>query len=191
MTTNTYGYPDDSQNTSPYTPAQQLRRMLWWIGHTLLIRWSFHNWYTWRRWILRLYGANLAAQTYVSRTARIEYPWNLTMKRQASIGREAWIYNLAPVTLEEHVTVSQRVTICTGSHDYQQPSMPQTRKPVLIRKGAWLAMESFILPGVTIGEYAVIGARSVVTRDMPDAMVCAGHPCKPIKQRLPDDATTT
>jgi len=43
-------------------------------------------------------------------------------------------------------------------------------------------------PGVTIGEGAVIGARSVVTRDVPAWMVCAGHPCVPIKERKVADA---
>jgi putative colanic acid biosynthesis acetyltransferase WcaF len=47
----------------------------------------------------------------------------------------------------------------------------------------WIAAEAFIHPGITIGEGCVIGARSVVTKDMPAWMVCSGHPCKPLKER--------
>ena len=191
MTHDSYGYPDSSQNTSPYTNGQQIRRVLWWLAEAVLFRCSLHNWYTWRRFVLRLFGAKLATQTYVARTARIEFPWNLHMGKQSSIGRQAWIYNLAPVHIGEYVTISQRVTICTGSHDYQRPSMPQTRDPVDVQDGAWLAMDAFVLPGTTIGRNAVIGARAVVTSDMPENMVCAGHPCKPIKPRLPDSDPET
>ena len=48
---------------------------------------------------------------------------------------------------------------------------------------AWLAAECFVMPGVSIGDGAVIGARSVVTKDMAAWTVCAGHPCVPIKPR--------
>ncbi len=55
--------------------------------------------------------------------------------------------------------------------------------PIYIGDHAWIAAEAFVHPGVIIGEGCVIGARSVVNKDMPAWMVCAGHPCKPIKER--------
>ena len=55
--------------------------------------------------------------------------------------------------------------------------------PIVVGDEAWIAAEAFVHPGVTIGKGAVIGARSVVTRDVPAWMVCAGHPCVPIKER--------
>jgi putative colanic acid biosynthesis acetyltransferase WcaF len=56
-------------------------------------------------------------------------------------------------------------------------------KPITIGSECWVAAEVFLGPGVDIGNGAVIGARSVVTKDMPEWMVCAGNPCKPIKIR--------
>jgi putative colanic acid biosynthesis acetyltransferase WcaF len=53
----------------------------------------------------------------------------------------------------------------------------------VIGENAWLAAEVFVGPGVSIGELAVIGARSVVTSDQPARMVCAGQPCRPLKPR--------
>ena len=55
--------------------------------------------------------------------------------------------------------------------------------PIIVGPQAWIAAEAFIHPGVSIGEGCVIGARSVVTKNMPAWMVCAGHPCKPLKER--------
>jgi putative colanic acid biosynthesis acetyltransferase WcaF len=53
----------------------------------------------------------------------------------------------------------------------------------VIGENAWLASEVFVGPGVTVGELAVVGARSVVMRDQPARMVCAGNPCRPLRQR--------
>lgn len=146
--------------------------------------------YTWRRLVLRAYGAKLDSHVYISRRAKIEFPWNLRMESHTCLGDNVWVYNLAPVTINAYATISQGVTFCTGSHDYTRADMQQTRAPITIGRGAWIAMNTFILPGVTIGQHAVIGACSVVTKDMPEGMVCAGHPCTPIKARLPDPSTT-
>ena len=56
-------------------------------------------------------------------------------------------------------------------------------KPITIGKNAWVAADVFVGPGVTIGELCVVGARSVVVRDLPPRMVCAGHPCRPLHER--------
>ena len=145
--------------------------------------------YAWRRFVLRLYGATLGDHVYVSRKAKIEFPWNLHMEHHSCIGDNTWIYNLAKVSIGECATISQSVTICTGTHDYTRPHLPQVTKPVTIERGVWIAMDAFLMPGVTIGKNAVIGARSLVTKDMPEGMICAGHPCVPIKQRIPDTQT--
>ncbi|MGY2134548.1 hypothetical protein ACW9KT_20135 [Hymenobacter sp. HD11105] len=64
-------------------------------------------------------------------------------------------------------------------------------KPIYIGDHAWVAAEAFIHPGVTIGAGCVIGARAVVTKDMPAWMVCGGHPCVPIKTRSVNSAFKT
>ena len=86
--------------------------------------------------------------------------------------------------LGERVVVSQGAHLCTGSHDYNSASFPLFAKPISIAADAWICTEAFLGPGVQIGEGAVIGARSVVTRDQPAWMVCAGNPARPLKQRI-------
>jgi putative colanic acid biosynthesis acetyltransferase WcaF len=56
-------------------------------------------------------------------------------------------------------------------------------KPITVGDGAWIAADVFIAPGMTIGDNAVIGARSGVFKDMPAQMICYGTPCQPIKHR--------
>lgn len=180
-----YGYPDERQIRNPYSLRQKLQRLAWWVVCFFLIKCSLRPMYSWRRWVLRLFGAKLGDHVCIQRTARIEFPWNLEMGRYSSIGENAWIYNLDKISIAEFTTVSQLVFLCTGSHDFTKPEMPLVTKSISIGRGVWIAADVYVGPGVNIGDNAVIGARSVVVKDMPAGMVCVGHPCKPIKPRLP------
>jgi putative colanic acid biosynthesis acetyltransferase WcaF len=88
------------------------------------------------------------------------------------------------VIIGKHVVVSQHNYVCSATHDYTHPHFPLISKAIHIRSQSWVASGCLISPGVTIGEGTVIGARSVVTKSMPDWTVCAGSPCKPIKARV-------
>lgn len=175
--------PRELRIRNPYSRKQQMVRLTWWIAEFFLFKCSLRPMYSWRRFVLRLFGAKLGDHVCVQRTARIEFPWNLEMGRFSSIGEGAWIYNLDKIITGEFVVISQRAFLCTGTHDYTKPQRPLITKPIKIGSGAWIAADAFLSPGVTIGENTVIGARSVVVKDMPPNMVCAGHPCRPIKQR--------
>lgn len=88
------------------------------------------------------------------------------------------------ITLEDNVIISARVTIFAHTN----PTLPlyaymggRTVKPVRIREGASIGMGAFILPGVTVGRYAVVGAGAVVTKDIPDFTVAEGVPAKKVR----------
>jgi len=180
-----YGYPDERQDHISYSHRQQFRRILWWLGEFIFFKYSLRPMYAWRRFILQIFGARLGNPVYIRRNVRIEFPWNLEMGRYSSIGENAWIYNLDKVRIGEFTTISLRVFLCTCYLDYTHPEFNLITKPIIVGNGAWLAADVYVGPGVKIGDHAVIGARSVVIKDMPADMVCAGHPCKPIKPRLP------
>jgi putative colanic acid biosynthesis acetyltransferase WcaF len=61
--------------------------------------------------------------------------------------------------------------------------MPYRNRPITIGDGAWIGAQVFVAPGVTVGDEAVVTAGSVVTRSLPPAMVCTGHPCAPVSPR--------
>jgi putative colanic acid biosynthesis acetyltransferase WcaF len=95
------------------------------------------------------------------------------------------LYNLAPISLRRGANLSQYCHLCSGSHDFLRWSMPLVSRPIVIGENAWLAAEVFVGPGVTVGDLCVVGARSVVVRDLPPGKVCVGNPCRPVKDRLP------
>jgi len=92
------------------------------------------------------------------------------------------------VVLEQGVLLARNVYISDHAHRYgdrEQPILSQgvdKIAPVLIRRGAWLGQNVVVCPGVTIGKGAVIGANSVVNRDVPDWCVAAGAPARVLRE---------
>lgn len=180
------------KNIDPYTqPSFSLKnrvaRLIWAIIYTLFFQSSPRPFYEWRSFLLRCFGAKIGKGCHVYPKARIWAPWNLVMADYAGMADDVNCYSMAIVSLGTKVVVSQGTYLCTGTHDYEDPSFQLYAKPISISDNVWLCAESFIHPGVTIGEGSVIGARSVVTKDMPAWTVCAGNPCKPIKPRIVRD----
>jgi putative colanic acid biosynthesis acetyltransferase WcaF len=94
------------------------------------------------------------------------------------------LYSLGEIRIAENVVVSQRSYICTGSHDFSNPTFDISATPVVIESESWIATDVFVAPGVRVGRGAVIGARSTVLHDAPPMMICFGNPAKPIRPRL-------
>ena len=79
--------------------------------------------------------------------------------------------------------MSQYTYLCAATHDYSPASMPLVTKPIRLGERSWIAADVFIGPGVAIGEGAVVGARSVVLRDIEPWVVAAGHPARVLGPR--------
>ena len=174
---------------TPYATRELLGRWLWAFVQATLFRWSPRPLHGFRAWLLRLFGANISApgQVVVFPTARIFFPWKLTLAPRAMVGPHVNLYNLAPITLNYGANLSQHCHLCAGTHDFTRWDMPLVARPIIIGENAWLGADVFVGPGVTVGELCVVGARSVVVRDMPPRMICAGAPCRPLKARpLPE-----
>lgn len=84
------------------------------------------------------------------------------------------------ITIEDDVQLAANVQLISNNHDLYQRQILICR-PVRIRKGAWIGAGATIMPGVTVGRYAVIGASSVVTKDVPDYAVAVGNPARVIR----------
>lgn len=176
------------ENVNPHQGASfslrnRVQRVCWGAAYNLLFRTSPRPLHAWRAFLLRLFGAKLGIGCHVYPKAKIWAPWNLIMDDHAGMADDVNCYSIAPVTLGKKVVVSQGAHLCTGTHDYESPSFQLYALPITIGDNAWVCAEAFIGPGVMVGEGAVIGARSVVTKNMPAWMVCAGQPCKPLKRR--------
>lgn len=171
--------------STPYSAADNLGRWTWSFVQSTVFRWSPRPWHGFRARLLRLFGARIddPSKVVIFPTATVTFPWKLRLDDRSMVGPRVNLYNLAPITLEYGANISQNCHLCAGTHDYERWSMPLVAKPIVIRRNAWVAADSFIGPGVTVGELCVVGARSVVVKDLPARTVCAGNPCRPVKER--------
>jgi putative colanic acid biosynthesis acetyltransferase WcaF len=130
----------------------------------------------WRRMLLRCFGGRIGAGAHPYPRAKIWAPWNLTMETGSCLANDVDCYCVAPIRVGAHATVSQYSYLCSASHDPRDPAMPLIIAPIVIESYAWVAADVFVGPGVTVGEGAVVGARSTVIQDVAPWTVVAGAP---------------
>lgn len=171
--------------TTPYPKSEVLRRWLWLAVQSTLFRWSPRPLHGFRALLLKLFGADIAhpGQVVIFPTAKVMFPWKLSLAPRGMVGPYVNLYNLSTIRLEYGANLSQHCHLCSGTHDITRWSMPLVTKPIVIGRNAWLGADVFVGPGVTVGELCVVGARSVVVKDLPPRMICVGQPCRPIKPR--------
>jgi putative colanic acid biosynthesis acetyltransferase WcaF len=174
----------DTVTGPSFSLKNRLGRLVWAFTSILLFRFSPKPFHAWRSFILRLFGSKIGKGVHVYPGVKIWAPWNLELGDECGIGNDAILYSQGKICIGKRAVISQGAHLCAGTHDYTQVGFPLIMKPIVIEDHVWVAAEAFIHPGVTVGEGSVIGARSVVTKDMPSWMVCAGFPCKPIKERV-------
>ena len=91
------------------------------------------------------------------------------------------------IEFEDGVSIAPACRIATINHDFNERHTKYTYGKVTIKKNAWIGMNVTVCPGVTIGEYAVVAAGAVVTKDVPDYAVVGGVPAKVIKMQDPKE----
>ena len=171
-----------NRNSQKYTKDEIFRRIFWMMCQPLF-RLSPRPFFGWRSWILRLFGASVGSNVHIYNSAMIYMPWNLKIDDWSAIGEDTYIYNLGMITIGKRVTISHRVHLCAGTHDYTLPELPLLKPPIQINDQAWICADAFVGPGMIVGEGAVIGACCVVFKDVEPWSVVVGNPAKPIKKR--------
>lgn len=166
-----------------WTLKQNLSRALWMLVGRLMFRCTFHNWYGVRRAILRAFGARIGRGAKLRPTVRIEIPWNLDIGADALIGDYAILYALGPIAIGDRTVISQYAHLCAGTHDYSSRVFQLLRPPIRVGADCWIATDAYVGPGVTVGDKAVLGARSSAYKDMDSGMIYVGNPAKPIRRR--------
>lgn len=160
--------------------------LLWQTVQQTLFAWSPQPAYGWRRWLLRLFGAEVGKGVLVRPTARVTYPWKVKLGNHCWIGDHAELYSLGPIAIGSNAVISQRSYICAATHDYMDIAFPLVAKPIVVEREAWVAADCFIAPGVTIGVGSIVAARSTVLKDVPPAAIYAGSPAELKRPREPN-----
>lgn len=166
--------------SSPWGLSYRMRLLLWEYVWALVCFWTPKPFNPWRLLVLKAFGATIYGDPFVHQRARIEHPWNLTLYHQACLGDRSHVYCLAGVEVHSGACVAQEAYLCTGTHDFSQLHWPLQTAPIIIGQRAFIGARAFVLPGITVGEFAIVGAGSVVTKAVPSSFVVAGNPARSI-----------
>jgi len=159
------------------------RAQLWWLFEALFVLATPQYMFGWRRLALILFGAKIGKHVLIRPGVRVTYPWNLTIGDYVWIGDDTTLYSVAEISVGSHSVISQGAYLCAGTHNYADVSFPFIRAPISIAGECWIGARAFIGPGVEIGHAAVIGAGSIVMKNVGAATIVAGNPAKFVDRR--------
>ena len=127
-----------------------------------------------------LFYNQIGENSIVNGQLTVVLPKNVTIGKGVTVMNGALMMAAGGITIEDKVLIAANVKLISNNHDpYERDVL--ICKPVVIKEGAWVGAGSTILPGVTVGKYAIVGSDSVVTKDIPDYAVAVGNPAKVIK----------
>ena len=132
-----------------------------------------------------LFGASIGENSYVAPLLAGAALDKIVIGKNVFINNNFLAMARGGITIEDDVMIAANVQVLTNNHDLYDRQI-LTCRPVVIKKGAWIGAGASIMPGVCVGKYAVVGAMSVVTKDVPDYAVVVGSPAKVVKTLDPE-----
>jgi acetyltransferase-like isoleucine patch superfamily enzyme len=131
-----------------------------------------------------LFGGNAPEGLGLFTPVQIDFPKQMRFGEHVFINHSFTAMSVGGIYIGDRVQIGPHVTIVTDNHDFSNRSVLRCR-PVRIGSGVWIGANVTILPGVTVGENAVIAAGAVVTKDVPANSIAGGNPARVI--RMLDD----
>ena len=152
--------------------------LVWQLVQATLFGLSPRPMYAWRRFLLRLFGAKIGPGVEIRPTSRIAFPWKLEIANNVWVSDNTELYSLATIRIGAHSVISQRSYLCAAKHDHRRSDFAMIALPITIGEQVWVASDVFVAPGITIGDGAVVGARSSVFSDVPARAIVYGTPAQ-------------
>lgn len=135
-------------------------------------------------WLRQIFGT-MQEPILIEPPFYCDYGCNIRVGRGFYANHNCVILDAAPVQIGDSVFIGPNCVLTTAAHAMAALERKQgleLARPITIGSGVWLGANVSVLPGVTIGDNVVIGAGSVVNRDIPPGVVAAGNPCRVIRQ---------
>ena len=172
-----------SYNNDWYKPGSKLKRALWFGFNTMIMINPFIPSSGLRKMVLRLFGAKVGKGVVIKPRVSVKYPWLLTVGDHVWIGEKVWIDNLAQVTIDDHVCISQGAMLLCGNHNYKKKTFDLIVRPITLEEGAWVGAQSVVCPGVVCKTHTVLSVNSVATTHLEAYQIYMGNPAVSIKER--------
>jgi len=132
----------------------------------------------WRVAALRAFGAEIGEEVVIRSGVRVTFPWRLVIGDHVWIGDGAHLLSLAEITIGSHVCLSQRVFLCSGSHEFGDSKFPLRTAPIRIGDHCWVGAAGFVGLGVEIGQGSQLAAATVLMKSCPSGSYVRGNPAQ-------------
>lgn len=175
-------YKQISRFKSPWSFKKKLAIFIWEITYYSLFVWTPKPLNTWRIFLLKLFKCKIYGYPIIHPRARILQPWNVTLHDKCALGDRANLYSLGEIEIFENSVIAQEAYLCTGTHNFNSELYELITAKISIKKNTFVGARTFILPGIIIGKDSIIGACSVITKDIGDNKIAKGNPAK-VKDR--------
>ena len=161
-----------------------MQNQLWKLVRQYMFKTSPRSMSGWRCWLLRRFGASIGRGCYFSNSVDISRPWELIIGNHVSVDDGCWID--APVTLDDWCSIGKCAKLISDGHDVRSRGFDYECERIVIGARAFIGCDAYVGMGVNIGQFACIGARSLVLKDISENTIAVGSPCKIVSERLPD-----
>jgi maltose O-acetyltransferase len=135
--------------------------------------------------ILRELLGHLGEDVTINPTLRVDYGYPISIGDRTFINYDAILMDCARITIGADVQIGPRVQLVTALHPLDpalRRTLVESAQPITVGDGVWLASGAIVCPGVTIGANTVVGAGSVVVKDLPAGVLAVGNPCRVVRQ---------
>lgn len=140
--------------------------------------------YSLRRFVLRrVFRVRMGCNVYVHMGVKFLKPWGVVIGNDVNIQLGCFIDGRGGLVICDNVDITIGVKILTQQHDLQDSKYTTVSRAVYINSNCVIGSFALLMPGVTIGEGAVVGAGSVVSRSIPEWSIAVGNPCLVKRQR--------
>lgn len=129
-----------------------------------------------------LFMAKVDPSTKIEPFIQVDYGRQITIGKNVFIGNNFKASSFGGINIEDDVAIALNCTLVTVNHSLKNINLAHG-ETINIKRGVWIGASVTVLPGVTIGEDAIVGAGSVVTKDVPPRAVVVGNPARILKYR--------
>jgi len=170
--------------SSPWPLSLRIKKFAWDIVWGGICRPTPKPLNFFRVFIFKLFGGVASEGVFIHQSARIHFPWNVTLRKRACLGERVWVYSVGNITIGADATVAQETFLCTATHDFKSIKRELFVGSIHISDGAFIAARVILLPNTTVGINSIVGAGSVVTKSIEEGTLYAGNPAQLIRHLI-------
>jgi len=171
-------------NNSWFQPGGFLKRMAWHYVNCIFFKSGYFPFYSIKVFLLKFFGAKVGKGVFIKPFVNIKYPWMLSIGDHVWIGENVWIDNIALVSINNNVCISQGAYLLTGNHDYKKSTFDLLPGKIVLEEGVWIGAQSIVCPGITCKSHSILSVGAVATRQLEAYFIYSGNPAEKVRKRV-------